>query len=47
MIKDKDLISIQEVRDKVEISRLAQNEFKKFPQEEIDKIVRSMAMGVS
>lgn len=47
MIKDKDLISIQEVRNKVEISKLAQNEFKKFPQEEIDKIVRSMAMGVT
>ncbi len=47
MIKNKDLVSIKEVRDLIEKSKLAQEEFSKFSQEEIDKIVRNMAMAVS
>lgn len=47
MIRDKDLVSLQEVRDLVEKSKIAQEEFSKFSQEEIDKVVRNMAMAVS
>lgn len=43
MAVDKDLESIQEVRDKVEIARQAQLEFKHFNQEQVDKVIKAMA----
>ena len=42
MAIDKDLESIQEVRDKVEIAKQAQLEFKHFSQEQVDKVVKAM-----
>jgi len=42
MAVDKDLESIQEVRDKVETARKAQLEFKHFNQEQVDKVVKAM-----
>ena len=40
---DKDLQSIQEVRDLVKIAKEAQAEFKHFNQEQVDKVVKAMA----
>ena len=40
---DKDLKSIQEVRDLVKIAKEAQAEFKHFNQEQVDKVVKAMA----
>ncbi|VAX27564.1 Acetaldehyde dehydrogenase @ Acetaldehyde dehydrogenase, ethanolamine utilization cluster [hydrothermal vent metagenome] len=40
---DKDLQSIQEVRDLVAIAKEAQAEFKYFNQEQVDKVVKAMA----
>ena len=47
MIRDKDLISIQEVRDRIGKSKSAQIKFSKFSQNQIDEIIRNMAMGVT
>lgn len=47
MVRDKDLISVQEVRDLVGKAKEAQEIYKSFPQEEMDKIVRAMALKVS
>ena len=39
---DKDLKSIQEVRDLVKIAKEAQAEFKHFNQEQVDKVVKAI-----
>lgn len=43
MAIDRDLESIQEVRDKVEKAKQAQLEFKHFNQEQVDKVVKAIA----
>ena len=40
---DKDLLSVQEVRDLVEKAKKAQQEFAQKSQEEVDAIVKSVA----
>lgn len=40
---DKDLLSVQEVRDLVEKAKIAQEELSRLSQEEVDKIVKSIA----
>ena len=40
---DKDLLSVQEVRELVATAKAAQKEFAKFTQEQVDKIVKSIA----
>ena len=40
---DKDLLSVQEVRELVATAKQAQKEFTKFTQEQVDKIVKSIA----
>lgn len=42
MLNDKDLISIQEVRNLCRTAKQAQLEFKNYTQEQVDKIVKSM-----
>ena len=42
---DKDLLSVQEVRDLVEKAKKAQQEFALKSQEEVDAIVKSVAEG--
>ena len=44
MIKDRDLLSIQEVRDLIRKAKEAQERFQKFSQKEIDRIVEAMAI---
>ncbi|MCE1188219.1 MAG: acetaldehyde dehydrogenase (acetylating) [Ignavibacteria bacterium] len=43
MISDKDLVSIQEVRELTTRAKEAQAEFKHYTQEQVDKIVKAMA----
>ncbi len=40
---DKDLQSIQEIRDLVQVAKEAQTEFKHFNQEQVDRVVKAMA----
>ncbi|QEK12645.1 acetaldehyde dehydrogenase (acetylating) [Crassaminicella thermophila] len=47
MIKDKDLISIQEVRDLIRKAKDAQQEFSKFGAEMIDEIVKEVSNAAS
>ena len=42
MIQDTDLLSIQELRNKVELAQQAFLAFRAFPQEKIDAIVEAM-----
>lgn len=43
MLIDKDLQSVQEVRDLIATAKSAQSEFKHFNQEQVDKIIKAMA----
>jgi len=43
---DKDLMSIQEVRNLIELSRTAQKQFSVYDSEKIDEIVKGMAEGI-
>ncbi|HQO78922.1 MAG TPA: acetaldehyde dehydrogenase, partial [Thermodesulfobacteriota bacterium] len=43
MLQDRDLLSIQEVRDKVAKARAAFATIQEFSQEQIDRIVKAMA----
>ncbi len=45
-ILDKDLISIQEVRELVSKAKKAQEQFKNFTQEQIDRVVKNMVQAI-
>lgn len=43
---DKDLLSIQQVRDLIKAAKIAQKEYSTFTQEKVDKIIEAMSMEV-
>lgn len=43
---DKDLLSIQQVRDLIKAAKTAQKEYSTFTQEKVDKIIEAMSMEV-